>query len=282
MFKDKKHKDRLLSSWRIKIHEIIFEADTPMAKAFDVALLWAIIFSVIAVMLESVKSIEQAIPVVLRSIEWFFTILFTVEYIARIISSGRPLRYIFSFLGLVDLIAVIPTYLSLFFTGYQYLLVIRTIRLLRVFRIFKLSRFLGEANILIMALRASRYKITVFLGAVLTIVVIMGTIMYLIEGEENGFTSIPRSLYWAIVTLTTVGYGDIAPKTVLGQAIASIIMIIGYAIIAVPTGIVSVELANAQREREKIIQKLKCQSCPEIDHDDSAYYCKQCGSKLEC
>ncbi len=270
-------KSRILSPWRIRLHEIIFEAETAGGKAFDVALLWAIVISIVAVMLESVQSIETEHGRLLRGVEWFFTLLFSLEYLARIISVGRPVKYIFSFLGIVDFLAVIPTYLSVFFAGSQYFLVIRAIRLLRVFRIFKLARFLGEADILVRALRASRFKITVFLGAVLSIVVIMGTIMYLIEGSDNGFTSIPRSIYWAIVTLTTVGYGDIAPKTVLGQALASMIMILGYAIIAVPTGIVTVELTQAGKSA---VTTNACPQCGAEGHDHDALYCKYCGSRL--
>ena len=270
-------KSRILSPWRIRLHEIIFEAETAGGKAFDVALLWAIVISIVAVMLESVQSIETEHGRLLRGVEWFFTLLFSLEYLARIISVGRPVKYIFSFLGIVDFLAVIPTYLSVFFAGSQYFLVIRAIRLLRVFRICKLARFLGEADILVRALRASRFKITVFLGAVLSIVVIMGTIMYLIEGSDNGFTSIPRSIYWAIVTLTTVGYGDIAPKTVLGQALASMIMILGYAIIAVPTGIVTVELTQAGKSA---VTTNACPQCGAEGHDHDALYCKYCGSRL--
>ncbi len=267
------------SNLRIKLYNIIFKADTPAAKGFDIALLWAIVLSVFAVMLESVQSINQAIGIFLRGIEWFFTILFTIEYILRIITSPRPFKYIFSFLGIIDFLATIPTYIGLFVVGSQYLIVMRTIRLLRVFRIFKLTRFLGEANVLMRALIASKYKITVFLGAVVSIVIIMGTIMYLIEGSNgtsNGFTSIPKSIYWAIVTLTTVGYGDIAPKTVLGQAIALFIMITGYAIIAVPTGIVTVELANATKQ-----QQTNCPRCQHDKHESDAVYCKKCGKKLK-
>ncbi len=271
-------KGESLNQWRVRLHEIIFEADTPVGKAFDVALLVAILASVAAVMLESVNSIEIRVGHVLRDVEWFFTILFTVEYVLRIVSVRRPLRYIFSFLGIVDLLAVLPTYLSLIFVGTQYLLVIRTFRLLRVFRIFKLSRYLGQARVLATALKASREKIVVFLGTVLTIVIIMGTVMYLVEGEKNGFTSIPRSIYWAIVTLTTVGYGDIAPRTVLGQAIASMIMILGYGIIAVPTGIVTVELSRASRQGESTVV---CRECSHEGHDSDAVYCKHCGTKLE-
>jgi voltage-gated potassium channel len=228
-------------------------------------------------MLESVAAIEQETGFILRGVEWFFTIIFSIEYILRILSAGRPLRYIFSFLGIIDLLAVIPTYLSIFFVGSQYLLAIRAIRLLRVFRIFKLSRHIGEARVILQALKASRAKITVFLGAVLSLVVIMGTVMYMIEGGENGFTSIPRSIYWAIVTLTTVGYGDIAPKTVPGQAIASIIMIMGYSIIAVPTGIVTVELSRARGEPEST---RVCRQCLFGEHDSDASYCKRCGTRL--
>jgi len=265
------------SRWRECMYEVIFNADTPVGKAFDIALLWAIIFSIIVVMLESVSGIEMEYGSVLRMFEWIFTIIFTIEYIARIVSADRPFRYIFSFLGIVDLIAVIPTYMSLFMEGSQYLMVMRTIRLLRVFRILKLSRYLGEERLLLHALKASRYKITVFLVAVFSMVVIMGTLMYLIEGADNGFTSIPKSIYWAIVTLTTVGYGDIAPKTVPGQALASIIMILGYGIIAVPTGIVTVELAQAKKE---IGSSKKCAKCFSEGLDSDSNYCKHCGAKL--
>jgi len=228
-------------------------------------------------MLESVTAVEREYGAALRGVEWFLTILFTVEYIARILSVGRPLAYAFSFLGIIDFLAVVPTYLSLIVSGYQYLLAIRTIRLLRVFRILKLTRFITEAEVLVSALRAARYKITVFLGSVLAIVVIMGTIMYLVEGASNGFTSIPRSIYWAIVTLTTVGYGDIAPGTVLGQSIASIIMIMGYAIIAVPTGIVTVELSKVKDTQDA---QIVCPGCSRKGHDSDALYCKFCGTRL--
>jgi len=270
-------KSGILSPWRLRLHEIIFESDTRAGRAFDVLLLWAIIISVLAVMLESVREIEADYGAVLRTVEWFFTIIFTVEYLARIVSVGRPVKYMTSFLGVVDLLAVIPTYLSVFVSGAQIFLVLRTIRLLRVFRIFKLARFLGEAEVLARALRASRFKITVFLGVVFSSVIIMGTAMYLIEGIENGFTSIPRSVYWAIVTLTTVGYGDIAPKTVLGQALASVIMILGYGIIAVPTGIVTVELSQAG----KAVTAQACPSCSLQGHDGDALYCKHCGARLD-
>jgi len=274
-----------LYSLRKRLYVIIFDADTPAGKAFDVALLWAIVLSVFAVMLESVRNIESQFGFILRTVEWFFTILFTIEYITRIIASPRPFKYIFSFLGIIDLLAVIPTYLSLVLAGSQYLLVMRTIRLLRVFRIFKLTRYLGEARVLVDALKASRFKITVFLVTILSIVIIMGTIMYLVEGAENGFTSIPRSIYWAIVTLTTVGYGDIAPKTIVGQVISSIIMIMGYGIIAVPTGIVTAELTSARDKSSSAgmattSNERICPGCGSDNHDPDARYCKYCGNLL--
>lgn len=272
-----KHKPKQATNWRESLHEIIFEADTTAGKAFDVALLVSILLSVLAVMLESVDSLRVDYGFELRAVEWFFTILFTIEYFARIIVIKRPSKYIFSFLGIVDLISVIPTYLSLIILGSQSLLVIRVIRLLRVFRIFKLSRYMGEAKIISKALSASRQKITVFLGFVIITVIIVGTLMYLIEGKANGFTSIPRSIYWAIVTLTTVGYGDIAPLTVFGQTIASVLMILGYAIIAVPTGIVTSEFAMAKKQS---LNTQSCPSCSQEGHDDDATHCKYCGSKL--
>lgn len=266
-----------LKPWQIKLHEVIFEADTRTGKWFDIMLLWAILLSVAAVMLESVESINQAYGEELRIIEWSFTFLFTIEYIARILTVGKPLKYIFSFYGVIDLISIIPTYLGLFVSGSHTLSVIRSIRLLRVFRILKLVQFISEANVLLKALKASRAKIVVFLFAVLSLTFILGTIMYLIESPEAGFTSIPRSIYWAIVTLTTVGYGDIAPQTVLGQTLASLIMIIGYAIIAVPTGIVGAEIAKTNTATNT-------QSCPQCSlegHEDDAKHCKHCGSRLE-
>lgn len=260
------------------MHEVIFEADTPAGKAFDVALLVAIVLSVMAVSLESVAPVRAAFGRELRVAEWVFTVLFTVEYILRLICVGRPIRYAASFFGVVDLLAILPTYLSLFIPGSQSLLVIRALRLLRVFRVFKLAHLVSQAEILMTALRASRGKITVFLGTVMTVVMIVGAAMYLIEGEANGFTSIPRSVYWAIVTMTTVGYGDIAPQTVPGQVLAAVLMVLGYGVIAVPTGIVSVELASAERHH------VTTQSCPECaaeGHDHDARFCKICGAPLE-
>ncbi|NMO18193.1 ion transporter [Pyxidicoccus fallax] len=259
------------------MHEIIFEADTPAGKAFDVGLLWTILFSIAAVMLESVASVREQFGFELRALEWGFTVLFTVEYVLRLIAVRRPLAYATSFFGLVDLLAILPTFLSLFFPGAQSLLVVRVVRMLRVFRVLKLAHLLGQAEVLMTALRASRPKIIVFLGAVLTIVVIMGSVMYLVEGPENGFDNIPRSMYWAIVTMTTVGFGDITPKTVMGQFIASVLMVMGYGILAVPTGIVSVELAAATRHG---VNTQACPGCGTQGHDLDAKFCKNCGHAL--
>lgn len=263
---------------RRTFYKIIFEADTPGGKLFDVILIWSIVLSIIAVMLDSVSAIRKDYGQFLYAVEWFFTIIFTIEYILRLVSIGRPLRYAASFFGLVDLLSIIPTYLSLFVPGSQYLLVIRVLRVLRVFRVLKLAHYLGEANVLMQALHASRRKITVFLFTVLTLVIIVGSLMYIVEGAENGFTSIPRSIYWAIVTLTTVGYGDISPQTALGQALASIIMIMGYGIIAVPTGIVTVEISRAEQKR--VITTRTCPECLAEGHDRDAAYCKYCGARL--
>ncbi|UCG51347.1 MAG: ion transporter [Candidatus Latescibacterota bacterium] len=265
------------STWRARTHEIIFEADTPVGRAFDIILIVSILVSVIAVMLDSVGPIRRVYGGFLYKVEWFFTILFTIEYILRLLCIGRPLRYATSFFGVVDLLAIIPTYLSYIIPGSQYLLVIRILRVLRIFRVLKIVQYLSEADMLLYALRASRRKITVFLFTVLTLVIIFGSLMYIIEGEDNGFTSIPRSVYWAVVTLTTVGYGDISPKTGFGQAVAALVMILGYSIIAVPTGIVTVELSQAFR------RKISTQACPECSaegHDVDAVHCKACGAKL--
>ena len=265
--------------WKEQLHTIIFEADTPAGKAFDVALLFAIIFSVLIIMLESVKEIGDRFGSILRGLEWIFTILFSIEYIARLIIVKKPLRYALSFMGLVDLLSIVPTYLSIIFVGSQSFMVIRTLRLLRVFRILKLTRFLGEAQILKEALKNSRYKIIVFLVSVLSASVIVGTLMYLLEGPEYGFSSIPRSVYWAIVTMTTVGYGDIAPGTVLGQFLSSILMIIGYGIIAVPTGIVTSEMTR-KISTPKIVTTKVCSNCNAENHDPDALFCKHCGNEL--
>ncbi|MEE9128889.1 MAG: ion transporter [Phycisphaerales bacterium] len=265
------------TSWRGRLHEIIFEADTSAGKTFDVALMVAIILSVFAVCLESVASIEHQYGPALRAAEWVFTILFTIEYALRLSCVGRPWRYAVSFFGIVDLLAIVPTYLSLIFVGSQSLLVIRALRLLRVFRVFKLGNFVGEAALLRTALIASVRKIIIFLGTVLMLVLIVGALMYLIEGEEHGFTNIPQSIYWAIVTMTTVGYGDVTPQTIGGKVLASMVMILGYAIIAVPTGIVTVELGFASRKR---VSTQACPSCSAEGHDPDAKHCKFCGAKL--
>jgi len=265
-------------NWREELRIIIFEADTYWGKLFDVVLLIAILLSVLAVMLESVSHIGAEYGQVLYIIEWVFTVLFTIEYFARIIVIEKPWKYIRSFFGIIDLLSIIPTYLSLVVVGAHSLLVLRSIRLLRVFRVLKMMRFLGEASYLTGALRASRVKITVFIGAVFISVVILGTLMYMIEGAENGFTSIPRSIYWAVVTLTTVGYGDIAPSTIMGQGLATIIMILGYGMIAVPTGIVSAEMAQ-QKSVERLPVR-KCEACGTTGHDADADYCKKCGKEL--
>jgi len=262
---------------RTKLHEIIFEADTRAGKVFDVVLLVLILASVVAVVLESVAPIRQQYGVALRAFEWLVTILFTIEYFLRLYSVERPVRYAVSFFGVVDLLAILPTYLSLVFAGAQSLLVIRAIRLLRIFRVLKLVQFVGEARQLRAALRASARKIIVFLGAVMTVVLIVGALIYLIEGEESGFTSIPQAMYWAIVTMTTVGYGDIAPQTLLGKVLASAIMILGYGIIAVPTGIVSVEMSTAMR---RPLSTQVCPSCASEEHEKGAKFCKDCGARL--
>lgn len=264
----------------MKLHEIIFEADTPMGKFFDLAIIACILLSVVAVMLESVGPIREAYVTELHYVEWSFTIIFTVEYVLRLLSVSRPTRYARSFFGIIDLLAIIPTYLSLLIPGTQFLLVIRILRVLRIFRVLKFVQYVEESKDLAVALRASRRKITVFLFTVMTLVVILGSIMYLIEGDDNGFTSIPKSIYWAIVTLTTVGYGDIMPQTFLGRAFASLIMILGYGIIAVPTGIVTAEVAYAMRSKNAPISTHCCIECMDSDHSADALYCKTCGSKF--
>ncbi|MCC6545456.1 MAG: ion transporter, partial [Nitrospirae bacterium] len=230
---DKKH--HRYEKTRVFLHEVIFEADTPLGKAFDILLLISILLSVLAVMLDSVESINADYGIFLYKVEWFFTIIFTIEYCLRLLCVGRPFRYATSFFGVVDLLAIVPTYLSILMPGSQYFLIIRVLRVLRVFRILKIVQYVGEANVLMEAMRASKRKIIIFLFAILNIVTILGSVMYLIEGKAHGFTSIPEGIYWAIVTLTTVGYGDIAPGTPFGKAVGSFIMILGYGIIAVPT-----------------------------------------------
>ena len=267
------------NKWRVLTHEIIFEADTFWGKTFDVALLAVIFGSIIAVMLETVGPIEEKYGKLLVILEWVFTIFFTIEYSLRLWCVQKPLKYATSFFGVIDLLAIIPTYLSLIVLGSHYFIVIRAMRLLRVFRIFKLAHFLNESTTIVRALKASQAKITVFLVFVTLMVTILGSLMYLIEGgADSGFSSIPRSVYWAIVTLTTVGYGDIAPITALGQFVASIIMIMGYAIIAVPTGIVTAEFANMKNSED--VTTRSCSSCAQEGHDADATFCKFCGEGL--
>ena len=262
---------------RHRLHEIIYEADTRAGKIFDVILLIAILASIVLVMLESVESFDKKYHTFLNISEWIITILFSIEYILRMISIKKPLKYVFSFYGIIDLLSTIPKYLSLILVGSHNLAALRALRLLRIFRILKLARYIGVSNRLLVALRASKAKIAVFLFFVVIICIILGTVMYMIEGEENGFTSIPRSVYWAIVTLTTVGYGDIAPHTPIGQFIASIIMILGYGIIAIPTGIVTTEMAKADTVHTNT---QSCPNCLKENHIDDAEFCYNCGNKL--
>lgn len=266
---------------RKRLFVIVFGTETRSGKLFDIILLWAIVLSVLSVMLESVREIRQTYDHLFFISEWFFTILFTIEYLLRLFITEKPKKYAFSFFGIIDLLATLPTYLTLLVAGGSYLVVIRSIRLLRIFRILKLGRYLREASVLSNALAASRHKILVFLGAVTTLVMIMGTLMYMIEGGESGFTSIPRSIYWAIVTVTTVGYGDIAPQTVIGQAVASVLMLMGYAIIAVPTGIVTSEITQAEKDMKRSeTSKRLCAACGKKGHDKDAIYCDSCSAKL--
>jgi len=264
--------------WRFRLHEIIYESNTRAGKAFDVGLLIAIFTSIIVVMLDSVESIHQQYGRLFQFAEWGYSVLFTIEYILRLISIRKPVRYVFSPLGIIDLVALIPSYLSIFFIGAQSLLVFRALRLLRVFRIFKLSRFLTEINFLTVALKGSLRKISIFLLTVLTLTVILGSIMYLVEKRENGFSNIPESIYWAIVTITTVGYGDISPVTPMGKFVASVVMLIGYAIIAVPTGILTHDLAIAAKQKKELPEA--CPNCGREGHDGDASFCKHCGSPL--
>jgi voltage-gated potassium channel len=265
-----------MNTFRQKLYKVIFGTDTRSGRLFDIILLWAILLSIGIVIFESLKSLQTEYTDFFVYSEWLFTILFTIEYLTRIWVSPKPFKYVFSILGIVDLLSIIPTYLSLAFTGTHFLIVIRAIRLLRVFRIFKLNYFMGQGELILMALKISFRKIGVFLFAILNIVVIIGAIMYVVEGEASGFDSIPRSIYWAVVTITTVGYGDISPQTALGQFISSIIMIVGYAIIAVPTGIVSAEITKQNLRSDKP----KCSNCGNLIKDSKDKYCTNCGSKV--
>jgi voltage-gated potassium channel len=267
---------------RRRLFVVIFEADTPAGKAFDVGLLIAILASIFVVMLETVPEVGVAYASAFFVAEWIFTVLFTVEYCLRLSCVERRSRYVFSFFGLVDLLALLPTYLSLLIPGSQTLTAIRSLRLMRVFRIFKLGRYLKEAAAFRHILRESRPKIVVFLTAVLIMVSIVGAAMHLIEGPENGFTSVPKSMYWAIVTMTTVGYGDITPQTVLGKGIASLLMVVGYSLIVVPTGILSASaarVATSQPVEDKA--ERACSSCDARGHGSQARHCDQCGAELQ-
>lgn len=283
MSNDTSHK-----SWRTRLHIIIYGTNTPAGKLFDLILLIVILASIILVMLESIKEIDQRFHAFLNISEWVITILFTLEYIARLATVKKPLKYVTSFYGIIDLLSTIPKYLSLIFVGTQSLVAFRALRLLRIFRILKLARYLGASNNLAKALRASKAKILVFLFFVIIICIILGTIMYLIEGDASGFTSIPRGVYWCIVTLTTVGYGDISPVTPLGQFIASMVMILGYGIIAVPTGIVSAEFTSQSNKDEDIpkenpiiLAHRTCINCAAESHKSTAEFCYKCGHPLD-
>ncbi len=274
-------KRKSYEEWRAKLHEVIYGTHTPAGKLFDIVLLVVIVYSIIIVMLESIPRIDREYHAFFNVSEWIVTILFTIEYILRVICINQPRKYIFSFFGIIDLLSTIPKYLSYFVVGSQFITAFRALRLLRVFRILKLVRFVGESNNLMRALRASRTKIFVFVFFVLVISVLLGTIMYLVEGPQHGFNSIPHSVYWTIVTLTTVGYGDISPQTGLGQVIATMIMIIGYGIIAVPTGIVSAEYSSAKKDSKDYDDGRSCPNCgTEVQRKD-ALYCRICGEKLD-
>jgi len=261
------------------LYIVIYGTNTKDGRIFDIVLLWVIIASIVLVMLESVKTLDAKYHSFFNIAEWIITILFTLEYVARIITARKPAKYIFSFFGIIDLLSTIPKYLSLIFGGTHALVALRALRLMRVFRVLKLVRYVGEANRLATALKASRFKIFVFLFAVIVLCIILGTIMYLIEGDLGEFTSIPRGVYWAIVTLTTVGYGDIAPHTGLGQFVASIVMLLGYSIIAIPTGIISAEMTK-QSIQTPLGNERKCKNCSNKIHEANANYCFDCGEKL--
>ena len=264
--------------WRQRLYIIIFESDTPAGRRFDTLLLLTILASLGVVMVDSIESVHARYHGLLSGLEWTFTALFALEYLLRLYCSPKPLRYAFSFFGLVDLLAVLPAILALAFADAQYLLIVRVIRMIRIFRILKLRQYLAQANFLLTALRSSRRKIIVFLVTVSSLVTVFGTLMYVIEGPANGFTSIPTSIYWAIVTLTTVGFGDITPKTPLGQMVASLVMITGYSIIAVPTGIFTAELTQALRQEGQLLHD--CPHCSKPAHERSASFCSRCGSLL--
>jgi len=266
------------ASWRKAIHSVVYESATPAGKAFDVTLLFLIVTSIIIVMLDSIEHLHRDYGRIFFALEWIYTILFTVEFILRLICINKPFKYLFSFFGIIDFLSIAPTYLGLFYAGAQTLLVVRALRLLRVFRIFRLRHYVNEMQFLLGAIKGSLRKISIFMLMVFTTVIILGSVMYLVEDGKNGFTSIPDSIYWAIVTITTVGYGDISPVTPLGKFVASIIMLMGYGIIAVPTGIITTEMALAARRKNHSPEA--CPNCSREGHDEDATYCKYCGSKL--
>ncbi len=259
---------------RKKINAVLFDSDQLSGRLFDIVLMVVIVLSILTVMLESVESIRAEYAGIIAAFELLFTSLFTLEYVLRIAVSEHKRKYAFSFFGIIDFIAAIPGWIAYFSVGYTYILVIRSLRLFRILRILKLTRFIGEADVLSRALMASRYKITLFIAVMSVLVVILGTVMYVVEGEASGFTSIPRSIYWAIITLTTVGFGDIVPRTVLGQAVSSLVMILGYGIIVVPTGILTSETIHAARKSGQ------CPSCSGKGHDADAVFCKYCGHRI--
>lgn len=265
------------TTFKAKVYKVVFESDTTAGRAFDAVVIWSVILSVAAVLAESLHIKNPFFAKGLFAAEWFFTILFTIEYAVRLYCLENRWRYVFSFFGIIDLLAVLPTYLALIFPGAQALAVFRVFRVLRLFRVFKLVRYMKEARILALALSNAKPKIVVFMVTLSGIVISMGALMYLVEGESNGFTSIPKGIYWAVITLTTVGYGDLVPKTPLGQALATVIMVLGYAIIAVPTGIMSVEIGNASRS---LSRETACKGCGQPYHESDALYCRLCGHYL--
>ncbi len=267
-------------TFKEKLFDIIYLSDTAAGKWFDLGLIFAILVSVLVVMLDSVAELNKSYGHLFDILEWTFTILFTIEYGLRIYSVKNPVRYIFSFFGLVDLMAIIPTYLVLVFSGAQYLMVIRALRILRIFRILKLTHYLGEADLLMKSLAGAKHKVLVFLFFMLTVVSIFGSLMFIIEGPDNGFTSIPQGVYWAVVTVTTVGYGDITPVTPLGKGLASMMVIIGYSIIAIPTGIFTAELSK-QIKKNIVKRGPECQVCNHQAVEANAEFCSQCGAELE-